>query len=238
MDDVGGIAVVVLTFRADPDLFDACLRSVAAAGGAAHVIVVDNGQTVARERVDAVFAGGRRRPRALVLLSCADNLGYAGGDERGPQPRPPPGRGRGGGAQRRHDRRARLAGSPGGAPAGLRGGRGAAEAVLASGPSSGPPVLNSVGVRLRADGAGHRHRLRRGRPRPAGRGGGHRAVHRWRGAARRRLPADRRGVRRALLPLLRGPRPGSPGRPGRLDYRVEPRAVVHHAMQLDRPHGP
>jgi len=154
MDDVGGIAVVVLTFRADPAVFDGCLRSVAAAGGAALVVVVDNGQTVARERVDAVFGAAGGDPATLVLLSCADNLGYAGGVNAGLSH-----------ALRRGARAvAVLNDDTTVEPGWLEAlevqlqvpGVGAVQPklLLASGPSSGPPVLNSVGVRVRADGAG------------------------------------------------------------------------------------
>lgn len=77
------IALVVLTYRADPGFFDACLRSVIRSGDADRVIVVDNGQTLDRRRVDdlVVSAGGSIDDVALVVPT--ENLGFAGGMNAG-----------------------------------------------------------------------------------------------------------------------------------------------------------
>jgi GT2 family glycosyltransferase len=64
------IAVVIVTFSAEVEMLDACVASVFAAGGADHVIVVDNGgRAIADTDVDLV------RP--------ARNLGFGGGANAG-----------------------------------------------------------------------------------------------------------------------------------------------------------
>src|SRR5262245_13651245 len=70
------LAVVILTYRADPAVFDPCLASVAASGDADRIIVVDNGQTLDRRRVDAI-TGDAAVP--VDLLITDENLGFAGG---------------------------------------------------------------------------------------------------------------------------------------------------------------
>jgi GT2 family glycosyltransferase len=64
------IAVVIVTFSAEVAMLDACVESVLAAGGADHVIVVDNGgRAIADTNVDLV-----RPPR---------NVGFGGGANAG-----------------------------------------------------------------------------------------------------------------------------------------------------------
>jgi GT2 family glycosyltransferase len=63
------IAVVVLTFRAEPGVLRRCLDSVVRSGDADRVVVVDNGPSVG---IDDLPAG-------VDLVTPGDNLGYAGG---------------------------------------------------------------------------------------------------------------------------------------------------------------
>jgi N-acetylglucosaminyl-diphospho-decaprenol L-rhamnosyltransferase len=64
------IAVVIVTFSAEPAMLDACVASVLAAGDADHVIVVDNGgSAVADPKVDVVRS--------------SRNLGFGGGANAG-----------------------------------------------------------------------------------------------------------------------------------------------------------
>lgn len=65
--------MVVLTFDPPEGLFEACVASVLAAGGASQVIVVDNGRH-ARQRLDASGSAS-----ACTVIEPGRNLGYAGG---------------------------------------------------------------------------------------------------------------------------------------------------------------
>lgn len=67
------IAVVVLTFRARPGVLRACIDSVVASGDADLVVVVDNGASLAADDL----------PAGVELLTPDDNLGYAGGMNAG-----------------------------------------------------------------------------------------------------------------------------------------------------------
>ncbi len=69
--------MVVLTFDPPDGLFEACLTSVVAAGGAAQVIVVDNGRR-ARGRIDALGSASGSAP-VCTLIEPGRNLGYAAG---------------------------------------------------------------------------------------------------------------------------------------------------------------
>jgi N-acetylglucosaminyl-diphospho-decaprenol L-rhamnosyltransferase len=60
------LAVVIVTFSAEPAMLDACVVSVLDAGGADHLIVVDNGSS-------AVVRDG------VGLIRNATNLGFGGG---------------------------------------------------------------------------------------------------------------------------------------------------------------
>jgi N-acetylglucosaminyl-diphospho-decaprenol L-rhamnosyltransferase len=64
------IAVVIVTFSAEPVMLDACVASVLAGGDVAHVIVVDNGE---RARVDG----------DAELIRAPRNLGFGGGANLG-----------------------------------------------------------------------------------------------------------------------------------------------------------
>jgi GT2 family glycosyltransferase len=77
------IALVILTYRADPGVFDACLRSVIRSGDADRVIVVDNGQTLDRPRLDALVAAVDGDPDQVVLVVPTGNRGFAGGMNAG-----------------------------------------------------------------------------------------------------------------------------------------------------------
>lgn len=65
--------MVVLTFDPPDGLLEACLTSVLAAGGASHVIVVDNGRR-AQHRIDTLASLG-----ACTVIEPGRNLGYAAG---------------------------------------------------------------------------------------------------------------------------------------------------------------
>jgi GT2 family glycosyltransferase len=71
------VAVVVLTFDPPDGLLEACLTSVLATGGAAQVIVVDNGRR-ARGRIDALGSALGSVP-VCTLIEPGQNLGYAAG---------------------------------------------------------------------------------------------------------------------------------------------------------------
>ena len=67
------LAVVVLTYRARPQLVRRCLDAVHAAGGADRVLLVDNGATVSQAHI----------PPGVALTSLPENRGYAGGMNAG-----------------------------------------------------------------------------------------------------------------------------------------------------------
>jgi GT2 family glycosyltransferase len=67
------VAVVVLTFDPPDGLFEACIASVAAAGGWQRLVVVDNGGR-ARARLAALA-----EPVEFDLVAPGTNLGFAGG---------------------------------------------------------------------------------------------------------------------------------------------------------------
>ncbi len=77
------IAVVLLTYRADAAVLDRCLASVVASGDADRVILVDNGQTLDRARVDRVAGAAGAPPPPVDLLTTDENLGFAGGMNAG-----------------------------------------------------------------------------------------------------------------------------------------------------------
>src|SRR3954470_22124706 len=64
------LAVVIVTFSAEPAMLEACIASVVAGGDADHVIVVDNG------KVAAV-------PMDVECIRPTANLGYGGGANAG-----------------------------------------------------------------------------------------------------------------------------------------------------------
>ena len=76
------VAVVVLTYRPDTAGFEACLTSVLTSGGPDRVVVVDNGQSLDRPAVDRmVDASGLAM--TVDLLTTEANLGFAGGMNAG-----------------------------------------------------------------------------------------------------------------------------------------------------------
>lgn len=135
------IAVVVLTYRARPGVLRACVDSVVRSGDADLVVVVDNGGSVA--------AGDL--PSRVELVTPDDNLGYAGGMNAGTRHV----------LERGADAVALLNDDTIVAPGWLttlagqldddrRVGAVQPKLLLAG----DPPRLQSVGVRLRGDGAG------------------------------------------------------------------------------------
>ena len=68
------IAIVIVTFSGDAAMLDACVASVRSAGGADHIIVVDNG---GRAVVDTAAGSG------VELIRPARNLGFGGGANTG-----------------------------------------------------------------------------------------------------------------------------------------------------------
>ncbi len=68
------IAIVIVTFSGDAAMLDACVASVRSAGGADHIIVVDNGGRA----VVATAAGS-----GVELIRPARNLGFGGGANAG-----------------------------------------------------------------------------------------------------------------------------------------------------------
>lgn len=73
------IALVILTYRADPGIFDACLRSVVRSGDADRIVVVDNGQSVDRSRLDDLVRSADGDVARVDLVVMPENLGFAGG---------------------------------------------------------------------------------------------------------------------------------------------------------------
>lgn len=67
------IAAVVLTYRARPGVLRDCVESVVRSADADHVIVVDNGSSL----------GSDDLPAGVELLTPTDNAGYAGGMNAG-----------------------------------------------------------------------------------------------------------------------------------------------------------
>jgi len=85
-DVLGGrrpsVAVVLLTYRPDTAGFDACLASVLASPGHDRVVVVDNGQSLDRAAVDRVVGAGGSAA-TVDLVTTEENLGFAGGMNAG-----------------------------------------------------------------------------------------------------------------------------------------------------------
>lgn len=73
------VAVVVLTYHADAERLAACLASVAAATSTSRIIVVDNGATLTPADVAAATSGAATSGHEVELLQPGENRGYAGG---------------------------------------------------------------------------------------------------------------------------------------------------------------
>jgi len=137
-----GVTVVVLTFRADPGMLARCLESVLASGDADRVVLVDNGHSVAADRL----------PAGVELVVADRNWGYAGGMNLGLRTALAGGAGA---IALLNDDTVVRPGWAATCAAHLDDRRrvGAVQPKLLL-LGSDPPRLNSVGVRVRADGSG------------------------------------------------------------------------------------